>query len=181
MDFMNLLPDYYDHNLTMQTIQRIISLEAEALDEGLKNTVRQCFISTATDLLARYEVIFGLEVNCEKPVSYRRERILAKAVGNGTTTKSMIREVAAAYSNGEVEIMEDNANHKIVVRFVGTIGIPGNMNDLKATLEEIKPAHLELVYEYIYNTHDTFNNITHKTMSRSTHWQLRNEEMDYVN
>lgn len=44
----------------------------------------------------------------------------------------------------------------------------------------IRPVHLELVYECIYNTHGTYNNTTHKTMSQYTHWQLRNEEMDYV-
>ena len=64
----------------------------------------------------------------------------------------MIEDVSRSYSNGEVEVIEDNKNSRFVVRFVGTLGIPGNMADLKLTIEEIKPAHLAVEYEYIYNT-----------------------------
>lgn len=37
-----------------------------------------------------------------------------------------------------MEVIEDNANSRFVIRFVGTLGIPGNMADLKLTIEEIK-------------------------------------------
>ena len=72
----------------------------------------------------------------------------------------MIRSVAANYSNGEVEIIEDNENYKFVVRFVGQLGIPGNMDNLKLTIEEIKPAHLVVEYEYIYNTWSDVSRLT---------------------
>jgi hypothetical protein len=51
-----------------------------------------------------------------------------------------------------VEVIEDPANSRFTIRFVGTIGIPGNIADLKLTIEEIKPAHLAVDYEYLYNT-----------------------------
>ena len=100
---------------------------------------------------------------------------MAKLSGTGTTTKAMIADTASRYSNGEVEIIEDSPNNKFTVRFVGTIGMPGNMEDLKKTIEEIKPAHLAVEYEYVYNTHESLTSYTHAELTAYTHYQLRNE------
>ena len=90
-------------------------------------------------------------MDVSKPDDFRQERIRAKISGVGTTTKEMVKNVASSYSNGEVEVIEDAAHYRFVIRFVGILGIPGNMADLKLTIEEIKPAHLVVEYEYIYN------------------------------
>lgn len=152
MELIKLLPDYYEENITMNTLQNILSGVTDDLDIGLSNTIRECFASTASALLSRYEKMYDLEIDVTKSETYRRERITAKLIGTGASTKEMIQEVAASYSNGEVDVIEDNANSKFLVKFVGTLGIPGNMADLKLTIEEIKPAHLAVEYEYTYNT-----------------------------
>jgi hypothetical protein len=64
----------------------------------------------------------------------------------------MIVDVSSSYSNGEVEVIEDNSNYSFKIKFIGTKGIPGNMADLSVTINEIKPAHLAFTFEYIYNT-----------------------------
>ena len=152
MELIKLLPDYYDKNVTMQTLQTLLSEVTDDLENGLSSTISECFASTASGLLSRYEQLLGLEVDVSKPDDFRRERIRAKISGVGTTTKEMVKNVAGSYSNGEVEVIEDAANYRFVIRFVGTLGIPGNVADLKLTIEEIKPAHLAVEYEYIYNT-----------------------------
>lgn len=152
LDLAKVLPPYYDQNDTMQTLQKILSAVTDDLENGLSGTISECFAATASKLLPRYENLLGLTVDVSKSDQFRRERIRAKISGAGTTTKSMIEDVSRSYSNGEVEVIEDNKNSRFVVRFVGTLGIPGNMADLKLTIEEIKPAHLAVEYEYIYNT-----------------------------
>ena len=152
MELIKVLPPYYDENVTMQTLQSILSKETDDLEIELSNTISECFVATASKLLPRYENLLGLVVDVMKSDDFRRERICAKMVGTGTTTKSMIEDVASSYSNGEVEVIEDPANSRFTIRFVGTLGIPGNIADLKLTIEEIKPAHLVVEYEYIYNT-----------------------------
>lgn len=152
MELIKLLPDYYDKNVTMQTLQSILSAVSGKLEESLSRTISECFVETASGLLSRYEQLFGLEVDISKSDTFRRERIMAKISGAGTTTKSMIIDVASRYSNGAVEVLEDNANSRFTIKFIGTLGIPGNMVDLKLTIEEIKPAHLAVTYEYVYNT-----------------------------
>lgn len=155
MRLNDLLPDYYDQNVTMQTLQTILSRVSDDLDTGLSTTISECFAATASKYLSRYEQMYGLEVSASMSDQYRKERIVAKLAGVGTTTKQMIEETAKNYSNGEVEVIEDTENYRFTIRFVGTLGIPGNMEGLKLTIEEIKPAHLAVTYEYLFNTwHD---------------------------
>lgn len=155
MRLNELLPDYYDQNVTMQTLQNILSRVSDDLDTQLSKTISECFVTTASELLGRYEQLYGLEVSTSMSDQYRKERIVAKLSGVGTTTKQMIEETARNYSNGEVEVVEDPGHYRFAIRFVGTLGVPGNMEGLKLTIEEIKPAHLAVTYEYMYNTwHD---------------------------
>ena len=173
MDLTKVLPSYYDQNVSMQTLQRILSQVTDDLEEGLSSTISECFVSTAAKLLPRYENLLGLAVDVSKSEEFRRERIRAKISGVGTTTKQMIEDVSRSYSNGEVEVIEDNGNSRFVVRFVGTLGIPGNMTDLKLTIEEIKLAHLMVKYEYIYNTWEDANVLTWEAASAYTWEEIR--------
>lgn len=173
MRLIKLLPDYYEKNVTMNTLQDLLSDATDELDEKLSSTISECFASTASQMLSRYEQLLGLQVDISKSEAYRRERIVAKLVGSGTSTKEMIRTVAASYSNGEVEVIEDNPNYKFVIRFVGQLGVPGNMDSLKLTIEEIKPAHLAVEYEYIYNTWSDVQGLTWEQAAAYTWGEIR--------
>ena len=177
MDLMNLLPESYTENVTMKGLQSILSGEINTIASGFDETIDQCFVSTATDLLSRYEKIYGLSVDVSKSDTFRRERIIARARGTGTVTAQMIKDVAMSYSNGEVEVIEDPANYSFKVKFVGTKGLPANMADLTVTIEEIKPAHLSFTFEYVFNTHSQLSAFTHAELSAHTHATLREGEL----
>lgn len=178
MRLIDLLPDYYEKNVTMNTLQEILSGITDDLETGLSNTISECFTSTASRLLSRYEHLLGLEVDITKSDEFRRERIYAKISGVGTVTKAMIIDVASRYSNGEVEVIEDNSNNTLTIRFVGTLGIPGNMEGLKMTIEEIKPAHLAVAYEYSYSTWNDLMGMTWDGASVHTWEELRTVKAD---
>ena len=173
MNLITLLPDYYRNNKTMEELQSILSADINNLASSLNKTIDQCFINTATSLLSRYEKIYGIQVDVNKSNEFRRERIRAKIRGTGTVTKQMIKEVAKSYSNGEVEVIEDNANYRFVIKFVGTLGIPANMADLTLTIEEIKPAHLSFFFEYTYRTYNDINKYNHNQLGNHTHHTIR--------
>ncbi len=109
------------------------------------------FIETATWGLSRWEKIFDLPIEIEKNYSFRRERIKAKIRGSGTTTKQLIINIASAFSNGEVEVIEYPNEYRFVVKFVGVKGVPANMKDLTSSIEEVKPAHLAFTFEVSSN------------------------------
>jgi len=172
---MNLLPFIYEDNVTMKDLQAILSTDITEMASAFDETIDECFVNTASSLLSRYENLYGLNVDITKNDSFRRERIRAKLIGVGTVTKQMIKETAASYSNGEVEVIEDPAYSRFIVKFVGTLGIPSNMADLTLTIEEIKPAHLDFDFEYVFTTNKVLSAFTHTKLSAYTHEQLRNE------
>lgn len=156
-EMMDLLPEYYSGNQTMETLQNILIRDINILASNVNETVNECFVSTATEMLTRYEKIYGIEVDVTKSAVFRRERIIAKAKGTGTITAKMLEDVASSYSNGEVKVIDYPSEYRFVVKFVGTKGLPPNMADLTITIGEIKPAHLAFTFEYTWITWDEFD------------------------
>lgn len=175
MELFKLLPEeVYFNNETMKLLQRLLSVETDLADESMKRAVSQCFLGSATDALTRYEKMLGLRPDTEKSDRYRRERIRSKISGAGTTTASLIQSIAESYSNAAVELTEKAADYTVVVRFAGTSGIPGNIADIKASIEEALPAHLKVIYEYIFNTYGSVGTFTHADLAAYTHYKIRN-------
>lgn len=161
MDLMDLLPPLYDQNTTMQELQGILTEKVNAAISGTGATVDECFIETASALLARYEKIYGITVDVTKSDDFRREILRAKIAGVGTVTKQMIVDTAMSYSNGTVEITEHPETYSFIVKFTGTLGIPPNMAGLTNTINEIKPAHLAFSFEYTFITWDRVEAYNH--------------------
>ncbi len=175
MALLDLLPEYYSKSPQVAEIQGGLNCSVEALEEARIDLYNQVFVDTATWGLSAWEEALKINTDISKSYEFRRERIKAKLRGAGSTTKSMMKQMAAAYSNGEVEVIEDNSNYGFVIKFVGTIGIPANMPDLIQAIEEIKPAHLSYTFEYIFNTLSKLTQFTHARLSQYTHAQLREE------
>ncbi len=155
--------DDYFVNMTQYVplfISEIKELKAVYAAEGyeigsashtLADLLAQCFVQTATWGLLRWEEVYGITTNLSLPYEQRREVILAKMRGQGTTTVEMIKNVASAFTGIEVEVIEDNPHYMFIIRFVGQYGVPRNLQAFREILEEIKPAHLgyELEYRFV--------------------------------
>ena len=83
------------------------SIEVDMLKAYVEDLSKNLYVKTATWGLDLFEGELGLVT--DKSISYeeRRERILAKKRGNGTTTKKMLKNTAEAFSGGEVEVIEN--------------------------------------------------------------------------
>lgn len=173
MELIKLLPDYYSENETMKTLQSILSEQTDGLDTEMYKTIDNCFAGSASDALSRYEHLLGLIPDAAKSDRYRRERIKAKISGAGTTTTSLIQNIAESFTNAAVDIVENFPSYTITVRFTGTSGIPGNMSDIKQTIEEAVPAHLKVLYEYIFNTYGAVGTFSHAELAAYTHERIR--------
>lgn len=147
---LKYLPSYYATSRYMKSIQYAQGSEIDSLNQALDEILNQYFVLTATWGLDYWEKELGIPTEAHKPLSQRRSVILSKIRGIGTVTIAMIKNVAEAYDGGTVEVSQEPALYKIVVKFIDTIGIPPNLDDLKAAIEEIKPAHLAVVYEFSY-------------------------------
>lgn len=173
MKLMEYLPWYYQENEKMRILQETIEIAVKKYEDKQKEMIDNCFIQTATTLLSRYETILQLDISSEKENEFRRERLKAKVRGRGATTKQLIQEVAKSFSNGEVEVIEDNKNSCFFVKFVGTLGVPANIKDLQITIEEIKPAHLSFEFIYTYNTWNNLERLTWEQAIAHTWEEIR--------
>ncbi|WP_202906843.1 YmfQ family protein [Abyssisolibacter fermentans] len=157
---MSYLPNSYKTSHVMVSIADTENNELQDFKANLEGVLNQFFIETADFTLERWEKDLGIPVNNSKDLEYRRSVIKSKLRGKGTITINLIKNVAESYSNGEVEVTEDNKNYNFIIKFVGIKGIPPNMDDLKKAIEEIKPAHLGFDFEYTYNTWDMVSDLT---------------------
>jgi len=173
MSLIDLLPDYYKNSAQVVELQGAFEHWTDAMLAAKENMLAQLNVVTATWGLTIWENALGLTTDVSKPDDYRRTRIMSKLRGQGTTTKAMIKNVAESFSNGEVTILEYNNESRFEVKFTGTLGIPPNMDDLTAAIEEIKPAHLAYSYVYIYRTNAELTPYTNAHLSAYTHEELR--------
>lgn len=149
----------------------------DAMEGAEVDFVRQLWPSTATWGLALWENALGLSTDITENVDYRRSRIVSKLRGNGTTTVALIQNVSESYTNGDVDVIEYPAEYRFEIKFVGAIGIPPNLDDLKAAIEEIKPAHLQVDYVIIYRTWDMVAAYTWGDLSTHTWDDVREGDL----
>ena len=109
---------------------------------------KELFAATAEKWISLWEAAYGIVSDENKSLADRRSRLISKVRGAGTTTAEQIRQVVSSFVNSDCEVIEHPASYSFDVKFVGVVGIPPNMADVKAAIEEIKPAHL--AYQFLY-------------------------------
>lgn len=147
---LDYLPNYYRDSKVLAELLKAFTAEITANNYAISDLENQLFIDTATWGLDVWEKQLGIYTDESKPYTERREMIKAKMRGSGTCTIEMIKNTALAYTNAEVEVIEDNPNYTFAVKFVSTKGIPPNESDFRHTVDTIKPAHLAYTVEYTY-------------------------------
>ena len=167
------MPKYYRGILEIETLQKAINDELEVIDSISKDVLDQFFIYTATWSLPIWERIFGLSVGDKTSnIEERRENLISKLRSYGTTTKDMIARVAKTYTDGEIEVIEDNANYSFKIKFTSVVGIPQNLENFKAVINVIKPAHLNFSVEFRYNTHNQVAYLVHNSLKAKSHKEI---------
>jgi hypothetical protein len=155
---MQYLPPYYQESRVMRAIAEAQGTEVASLWATLDDILKQFYVETATEWgLDLWEKMLGLTNYAGKPIDQRRSRIISKLRGYGTVTVNLIKNVAESYVYGTVEVTENPAVYSFTIKFVDPRGIPPNLDDLKAAIEEIKPAHLAVEYQFTYTVWGELN------------------------
>lgn len=122
-------------------------LEFQRENDRLEDFKNQLSVNTATWGLAIYEKELGIKTDINKDINDRRSVVNSKARGNGKVDATLIKMVADAWSNGDCIVTFDG---KINIKFTSVYGTPSNLDDLKRVIDEIKPAHLGILYAFAY-------------------------------
>lgn len=144
---IELLPPYERSSKVFQQIMKAELIEFDKLAIDIEDLEKQLNIDTATWGLVIYEKELGIKTNLNKPLEERRSVIKSKWRGTGKVDRTLIKAVVDAYTNGGVEVGFDG---RIIINFNDVKGIPPNLEDAKKTIEDISPAHLVIIYEFVY-------------------------------
>ncbi|CAM2950595.1 putative phage tail protein [Paenibacillus sediminis] len=148
------VPRYYEE---VRVAVNVLDREADELAQlnaDIYDVLAQFFIETATWGLDRWERIFGIATDSTKSYAQRREVLLGKLRGVGTVTGDLIDNVASAYANGNVDVTANPANYEIIITFVDAYGVPAQINELKAAVRDITPAHMAITYVFRFYSYD---------------------------
>lgn len=121
--------------------------EFDTLEKKIEDLNNQLSIDTATWALSIYENEMGIKTDLTKSLDERRAVIKSKWRGTGKIDGKLIKLVADAYTNGQVDVTFDG---NINIKFNSIIGTPPNINDLKNSIEGIKPAYIAVKYLFAY-------------------------------
>lgn len=112
-----------------------------------------------------WEVRLKIIPSATQTLDDRRATVQAKYLSNGHNEIKLIQKICDSWKNGEVEA--DFVNGKIQIKFIGMYGIPSDLDSLKESIEEIKPAYIPLEWKYKYLLKKDIHNILTKTQMES--------------
>ncbi len=174
MHLLDYIPLYSAHPESA-AMQAGYQAACEGLWADLKNLYGEGFIDTARRSLTEWEALYGLEIREDSSPERRRERVRARMRGSGTTTVALIESVARSFSNGEVTVIEHNSEYYFEVVFVSQQGRPPGLDALKEAVEDVKPAHLGVIYTFTMVTHGAIRRApyTHAELAAYKHLDVR--------
>ena len=141
------LPRHWAGSPRVEALEEVLGAQLSALRQSEEDVLCQLAPQTAASWgMDRWEAAWGLTVDRAKPLEFRRSRVIAKLRGQGTTTATMIQDVAESFTNGRVVVSEFPAEYRVEITFVDAVGLPPNLEDLKTAVMEILPSHLAVSY-----------------------------------
>lgn len=186
---LDYIPKYYEEIRESEAIIGAQAKAQLQLMRDIDDVLAQMFVDTATWGLSRWEELLGITVGSNYSVwdaleasrkvfedletmnwssfedSFmgdgfgRKSSIKSRIRGFGSVNAALLKSVCESYVGGEVEVIEVPAAHKVTIKFIDARGVPSNVDDLKAAVAEIMPAHLVVEYSYRYlswNEYDAF-------------------------
>lgn len=176
-NMLRYLPTYERKSRTIQEIIKSYDREFRNAEQNLEVSKRNQQIDTAIENLWVFERDLGIRNRVSLNYQQRREQIISRNIASfSQTTEDVIKQVAAAYSNGEVDVNKTNVSGVYEIKFVGTRGIPDNLEGLKDAIDVTVPAHLQFEYSFVFNSWSFLANRTWEGVSGMSWNELRTWE-----
>ena len=157
MKLIDKLPYFYDNGYTRPIIEAE-QVEADILYREIAETLKQCFVSTATWGLDYWEDMLFLPKGTGKTYDERRSIIYTRMRATRTTTVEVVKELASAFFSPEnVTVTEHNSNYSFNIEFENIKVSTAKLQDVINVLEIYKPAHLNYDFTFSVKTNVQIN------------------------
>ena len=157
MKLIDKLPYFYDNGYTRPIIEAE-QVEADILYREIAETLKQCFVETATWGLDYWEDMLFLPRGTGKTYDERRSIIYARMRATRTTTVEVVKELASAFFGPEnVTVTEHNENYYFNIKFENIKASTVKLQDVIDVIEIYKPAHLNYGFTFSVKTNIQIN------------------------
>lgn len=152
---IELLPYYYQKSDAVKELYDAVRRGLQLAENELSRQDKNLFITT-TDEFMLHERDVGL-TSISSDNDTLRGRVVARLQGERIMTLDALKDIVKAYEKTGCVIREDYSKYTVVVIFYYRVGFPEGLEELKKTIEELKPAHLQFEYQISSNTWNDLN------------------------
>ncbi len=147
---INMLPGYYRKSQVVKDLYAVITAALERLSADISELERDMFIATTADF-SRHETDVGL-APISADTETKRARVISRLQGTKLLTLAELERIVTDFDKTGCTIKEDYANYTVTIIFSGRKGQPYNFEQIRAAIDELKPAHIKIDYEFMKNT-----------------------------
>ena len=144
MQMVHNLPQQYREDPWILALADAILGVLEGQRECSQSIRAQLSLETITWALEIEERAAGITPPLGATLESRRSVLAARYRSSGKVTIEQIQAVADAWRNGEVEVSFPDG--RIHVQFIGSFGVPEDLEGLKEAISRVIPAHLPVDY-----------------------------------
>ena len=144
------LPDYYRKSKVVKDLYAVIQKLLDKVAEDISAEDLRLFITTTDNFSLHEKDVVLPEISADNQT--KRARVIARLQGNNLLTKAEFERLILIYDKTGCTITEDFANYTANILFGDRTGIPYNLEQIREAVEEVKPAHIKVNYEFLRNT-----------------------------
>lgn len=157
----------------LEEVLRVVKIELERKQNELLDVIKQFTPQTATWSCIYWKNIFGIDEYTDEEFqnfSLEEKRNILKLFEglNTTFNKENIKKVISYFYDEDIEIRRD-PNKVLVIKFLGTKGVPRHYRILLSLFNKRKPVHItEIKFEFTYTIWEEVKNNTWSDVSNTT-------------
>ena len=163
IDSIYFFPEFMLKNEDFDELLKVCQKELDRFFKYIENLRDQITISDASLYLNRYEKMFGISVNKSLSDEERIKRLLVKLNTRTNATVEAIETVISSLTGCNTKITEVYDQYAFTVEINNDRNKVINFEDVRATVETIKPAHLSYIL-YLVDNYETCSKVAITTL-----------------
>lgn len=145
------LPYYYRESKVVKDFYRAVQRIIDKTNSDIETADKRLFIIT-TDDFALHENNVSLTASPDMDAETRRARVIARLQASRVLTVEALKELVSLYERSGVDVTELYNKYAFTLEFANREGVPENITEILAAIEEVKPAHLGIGLRFIRNS-----------------------------
>lgn len=171
---INNLHTLYRHDPYLQNLCDACDISLNQLKGYIEDIANQLNIDQATWGLDFYEREVAISANKHRSDAERRASIKAKWKSSGKADLALIQAVANSWQNGQIKA--EFTNGTLLLTFTGDYGAPTDLEGLYSAIDDIKPAHITVLYKFRYLLVQDINTMKIKDLQKQKIRNFANSE-----